>query len=279
MTATPLPAPGLYLASRVSFDDYCRWDAVNQSRLKHAVRSMAHYHAAMQAEATQSDAKRVGSALHLAILEPERYATDVVVSPEFNRRTNQGKADEAKFLAEHAGKCVVDADEKAQIDAMRESALRSKAVRAVMEMGAQCETSGLWQDVTGLTCKMRIDRLSFASKSLVDLKSARDASREGFARACAQYGYPFQAAFYRRGMRALTGEDWRFTFIALEKEPPYAVAVYEPSEQMLEVGENQVETALRRVAACKEANEWPAYEDKVASLDLPAWAASEWVEN
>ncbi|RNM50787.1 exodeoxyribonuclease VIII, partial [Salmonella enterica] len=45
----------------------------------------------------------MGTALHCLLLEPKEFDKRFIVAPEFNRRTNQGKADEAAFMKDVAG--------------------------------------------------------------------------------------------------------------------------------------------------------------------------------
>src|SRR3990167_11121445 len=56
-TAT-LPAPGLHRG--LSFDDYARWAAINNSTLKLFARSAAHAHEAMIAPGETTDALAIG---------------------------------------------------------------------------------------------------------------------------------------------------------------------------------------------------------------------------
>lgn len=267
--------PGIY--NSIGFDEYRAIDAINASALKHAVKSPAHYRYARTAKREQTESQSFGEALHLAVLEPERYTTVVAVSPKFDRRTKQGKADAEAFAAANVGKTIIDEADAEAINAMRESCLACPAVRQIIGASGQCEATALWREAgVDLDAKARFDRISFGAKCIADVKTARDASPEGFARACAQYQYHFSAAWYMRGALALTSHPFRFTWIALEKEPPYAVAVYEPTERMLDVANNQIESALRRVKDCEETGVYPAYASESTPIDLPEWAVFGW---
>lgn len=272
--------PGMYTAAKIPFADYCAIDAVNASTLKCAVRSLAHYHHARNAPREQTDAHRVGEALHYAILQPELFADQCVRSPKFNRRSNAGKEECAAFESANVGKVILDTEEWDQVQAMARSAEASPDVRELMAESAQHETTCLWtDDDTGMLCKARFDRLSFGGKSIVDVKSARDASPDGFARAIAQYQYHFSARFYLRGAMARTGEHFKFSWVAIEKEPPYAVAVYKPSPTMLEVADRQIDVALRRVREAKETGNYPAFDSGIKNVELPAWSSFGWDED
>lgn len=53
-----------------------------------------------------TDALELGRAIHCAILEPERFATSYVAEPDFDLRTNTGKAARAAWLAQRAPGCI-----------------------------------------------------------------------------------------------------------------------------------------------------------------------------
>ena len=108
---------------------------------------------------------------------------------------------------------------------------------------------------------------------IVDLKTTRDASPDGFAKSVAQYRYHVQAAFYSDGYKAAFGEAPRgFVFIAVETEPPYLVAVYVASETMTSRGRIEYQTDLDTFRECLATDTWPGYSSSPLTLDLPKWA-------
>ncbi|MBV5333344.1 PD-(D/E)XK nuclease-like domain-containing protein, partial [bacterium] len=69
----------------------------------------------------ETGAFRLGSAVHCAVLEEKEFASRYVLRPDCDRRTKEGKIQFAEFAAQHAGKTLLDADEMAQVVAMREA--------------------------------------------------------------------------------------------------------------------------------------------------------------
>ncbi len=87
----------------------------------------------------------------------------------------------------------------------------------------------------------------------------------------ANNGYDVQAAFYL-DMANLCGLDKKyFIFIACEKEPPYATAVYQLDEASIECGRSKYRRWLNTAALCWESGEWPAYDPAIQVLTLPQW--------
>src|SRR5690349_7675909 len=82
-------------------DAYHDHPAVGSSHLKSIARSPAHYWSEWldpsRPPRTDTPAKWLGKAVHAAILEPERFKSDYVVGPRFDRRTKAGKEAAAAF--------------------------------------------------------------------------------------------------------------------------------------------------------------------------------------
>ena len=103
-----------------------------------------------------------------------------------------------------------------------------------------------------------------------------DASSGGFSRSIANFGYEIQAAFYVDGIRAVTGMELPFLFVAVEKEAPHAVAVYRADPEVIEVGRKKYRAALQLLKWCQESGSWPAYQPggEIELISLPRWAAT-----
>ena len=141
---------------------------------------------------------------------------------------------------------------------------------AVLSTG-EAEKSLFWTDAeTGVTRRGRVDWLR--DNAIVDVKTCADASPTGFAKACANFGYDMQAAWYTDGIEHLTGDRLPFLFIAVEKTAPHLVAVYQLDDFALERGANRNAEALRIYAECESTGTWPGYSPDIETLSLPRWA-------
>jgi exodeoxyribonuclease VIII len=258
----------------LSFDEYRAITACNWSSLKHMSKSPAHYQEALQNPPTQSPALLLGSALHTLALEPnffpERYA---VVPPGIDRRTKAGREAFAEFEASAAGKAILTPDQDNTVRQMAAAVLRHPTASRLLSMCGQRELSVGWTDEeTGTPCKCRIDAYSKGNGLVVDLKSSDDGSPAAFARTCAKYGYHGQSSFYLDGLQAAGAYATQFLFVVVEKNPPYAVAVYLCDEPMIDAGRLKYQECLRLHAECSAADNWPGYPEEVQPLSLPSWA-------
>jgi len=106
----------------------------------------------------------------------------------------------------------------------------------------------------------------------IDLKTTVDASPRGFAREIARMDYHAQAGWYTLGLERVFGAPHRWLWIAVEKEAPYAVAVYELAHDDLMLGRETALRWLEQWRACERSGIWPGYGDAIQSIQLPAWA-------
>jgi exodeoxyribonuclease VIII len=220
----------------------------------------------------QTPAMRLGSLTHTVVLEPEVFAHSVIARPEgIDRRTSAGKADWAAFELEAEGREIITNEEGAKLAAIRD-AVRSHPAAAKALAGSPVIEQSIFWDADGIACRCRPDCVT-EKGVIVDLKTTRDASPDGFAKSVAQYRYHVQAAFYSDGYRAAFGESPRgFVFIAVETEPPYLVAVYVASETMTSRGRIEYQADLDTFRECLATDTWPGYSSSPLMLDLPKWA-------
>jgi hypothetical protein len=132
-------------------------------------------------------------------------------------------------------------------------------------------------ELDGFPCKGRLDAYHADGELegvVVDLKTTRDASPEGFKRAAYSYGYHRQAAWYLQGLKTLGLPATSFYIIAVETSAPHAVAVYKLSEKALEAGLKEVTELFALYKECKSTNEWDGYSRTAQVLELPYYATA-----
>lgn len=256
----------------VSSYDYHNWFACSSSIMRELIRSPAHAWYSLNNERKETDAMRLGTATHLAILEPELFAERFGCAPEgLDRRTTAGKTIWAD-LQEQYGASILKYDQYQQVSMMAESVLKKKKACKLLELPGDIELSGVWEDkASGALCKMRLDKLIRDKGIIVDIKTTNDASEDEFLKTLFNYGYDRQSAFYMRGCRALGIEIKSFVFIVIEKEPPYESVIYEMGPQSLATADAQITKLLPVWQQCVTSKSWPGYGDDVKVIDLAAW--------
>lgn len=242
--------------------------AVSKSWLDHIHRSPAHLKAYLDGLVPATPRMEFGSLVHSWVLEPDSIESRYLKIPKLDRRYKDQKAQYAELeaRAKESGLTMVDEETWAKAMLIRDAVYGHKAAAAILCKGDP-EQSVLWTNPeTGELCKARADWLR--ENFTTDVKTTNDASPSGFAKSIANYRYHVQSAHYREGF-----ESPQFVWIAVEIEPPYAVAVYADDEDMLAIGKAHRDTDLRTYAECKAKDEWPGYPDLIQTIQLPRWAS------
>lgn len=268
----------------LSRDEYEALPGISQSRLWPFVRSAAHGQYAMLHPPAPTPAMNMGTALHLAVLEPKRFAGEVLAAPDCDRRTKLGLETWAAFECQAAGKIILRAEEMEAVRNMA-AALRSHPLAGKVLGGEGLnEVAVTWTDAeTGLECRGRVDRITrFAEAGInliIDMKSARNAQPPArddagcpFSAHAEERGYFFQAAFYLDGLNAVAPAHRAYWMLCVENEPPHGVSVFEVQDEALARGRSQYRLALARYRHGLETDEWPAYPAAKHLLQLPRWA-------
>lgn len=220
-----------------------------------------------------------GAAAHKMLLEPDRWGEDYVVAPTADRRTKEGKALHAAFLEALGSREPINQDDYDQILQMVEAARSVGFVSRLLE--GEKEMPIFWTDeLTGEACKVRLDCLTEVAGQpvIVDYKTTGNAATDAFMRSAVNYGYDFQAAMYSEAVKAMTGKDPLFVFIAQEKTAPYAVNVLQADEVFLRRGRDIFRELLGTYHDCRTTGNWWGYlgpHNVINNLALPAWLARE----
>lgn len=270
------PNPGKGIIYDLPESDYHGTKAmVSKSSLDIVAHSLLHYRYGLDAPATvETDAMRVGSAFHVATLEPDLLDEKVIVLPDFGpMQSSKNRALRDKYIEDEGkGRTILKQHEMDLVIAMRDSVHRHPAARALLRRG-KSEVTALWTDPeTGLRCKARADWLTPMDGVFADLKSALSAAPHAFARAAADRRYHVQDTFYSRAFEENDIHITNFVFIACEKGPPYAVACYQLDDTARLKGEELYMRELRDLSDAIENDVWPGYGDQVMDLRLPRWA-------
>jgi len=230
-----------------------------------ATRSLAHWrHRKYKA----SPAFALGSAVHALVLEPQKNL--VVRGPE-DRRGAKWK--DASLAADLDGKILLtegDYDLAAEIA----SAVRAHPVVRgwLAEPWFTAEGSFFADDSeTGVSIKARPDGWIPRSGLIFDIKTTRDASPDGFPKELRNYGYDLQAAFYLRTLREAGFDAKKFIFVAVEKEPPYAVGLHVMTDRYLEHANGRVTRTLEKINAAVTAGDYTTGWPMINDIDLPRW--------
>lgn len=243
--------------------------AVNFSTLKHARKSLLHYrHATEQRDHEPTDAMILGTATHLAVLEPERFDAETGTWTGGIRRSKAWDA----FQAEMAGRLILTESMHHAANRIARAVHGNRHAQDLLSSGF-AEVTLLWTDPeTGIRCRARADWVDPARQIVADLKTARDVAPRAFGRSAHALGYHLQLAWYAWGLEVLTGAPWQASIIAVESSEPHDVAVYHVDGDARETGESECRDLLAQVAVSRNTDRWPGQVPQPMPIMLPAWA-------
>lgn len=218
-----------------------------------------------------------GTALHALFLEGENVMQLIEVEPDKNGRyayrTDVARAQRDAAYA--AGKVPAKPDEHDRMMSLLgilENRIGEVESARMPFSDGKPEQVVIWQD-EGIWCRARLDWLADDYQYIDDLKTAASANPGRgfgqFGRAVWAYGYDVQAAFYRRGIKAVTGVDPIFRHVAFELSAPNALSVCRLGNAGNAVAEEKVKRAIIIWEQCLTDKFWPGYPNVEVELEPP----------
>ena len=243
--------------TNIPAEDYHAIKALSKSGLDQLAKSPAHYAHWLQNPNTEpTEAMRIGTAVHMAVLEPEKFRLKYALFSG-DRRTKDGKAAYEALLS--TGVEPLNADAWEQINGIAAS-VRSHPWWIENVTDSETEVS-FFDLFDGIDVKARMDGIT--ARHIIDLKTTSDASPAGFAKSVANFRYHWQAAWYQQFV------DLPFVFIAVEKEPPYAVGIYTLDADAIAIANADISVLLANLKDCQAFGSMPGYRSDIVTLSLP----------
>lgn len=302
--------PGIY--SDMSEAEYFSLPCVSNSRLTPLLKSPLHCLHAMQNPKPPTDAMTLGSAVDCLVFNPELFNERFAVAEQCGALTQKkercskrgvirldvyGDDPSTKWhCSQHSNFTdyiydtsieVLSEDQSTTAYTMAKAVLNHEGASVLLNSCDSFQISLVWRE-NNLLCKGRLDGLSSELKTIIDLKTCADASPEAFSRKIADFSYHRQAAMYLRGATYHGIDVKNYVIIAVESEPPFAVALYTLTERSVqpgiwkdktveslspvEYGNHQLMRLLDLYERCEATGVWNGYSEKPEPISLPKWA-------
>lgn len=269
--------PGIY--KNITIKEYHSMEGLSKSMLDKIAISPAHLKQAMDEGTKDTDALIFGRLFHTIVLEPRKFKKEFAIEPIVNKRTNEGKAILQEFYEANQGKDIVTQEDVDKAKLLKKQLMKNEIIKKLLT-GGDREVSIFWKDKeTGELCKARPDILQ--GDIIIDLKTTTTAKPGEFDKKAYDYGYHKQAYWFLEAYKNATGNDARFVFIAIEKEPPYAVSVFMANDTMIKIGEIEARADLRLFHECKTNKKWPGYDlgkPQIFELSVPGYVLNKYME-
>lgn len=220
-----------------------------------------------------------GQLFHAMVLQPETVKDEFAIAPIVDKRTKEGKAEFAAFEESSIGKTVITAEMFEQAEQMAKALYQNEYAQKLLR--GEKERPFFWvDDLTGEECKCRTDCLTELADQLiiVDLKTTDNAETKALMKSAVKYQYDLQAGMYCEGVRATTGKEPIFVFMAIEKKPPYAVNILLADDYFMKRGYDLFREYIGMYHQCKSTGNWFGYLGEfnhINYLSLPSYLVNE----
>lgn len=269
---------GRFTADELSNADYHAAPGVSKTHLDLiATKSPRHYWQKYlnpdRPAVEPTDALRVGNAIHCAILQPDLFESEYAAKPECDRRTREGKALYAEFLQRKGNRTELSPLEYEWCIEMRDSVQRHAKARGLLRGGVPEQSFFVNEPETGELIKCRPDYFHNDGDLVVDFKSAIDAHWDRFGKDAFKYRYDVAVPWYCDIIKMVTGHMPRnWVWIAVEKEPPYAVGIYFAQKHDVIRARDVARQNFLEIIRQRRLGTWVDYADEVRPLVFPGWA-------
>lgn len=241
-------------------------DHLSNSGLGLFSRSPAHFYCASPREPTR--AMELGTAVHTAVLEPERFKSDYLLLADAKDRRSSLYREAVKA---HGSEVVLVSSEISNVVGMGQAAsLNTDYSDRYLSQPHHVELSffGTCSD-TGVKIKCRFDMLTDSGDAL-DLKKTQDIRLDVISRSVLNYRYHIQEAFYSRVYKAVTGRDLTsYGFFFIEEKSPHSNIITELCHESKALAERQALEELQYFASKPD----PAtgIYNPASLVSLPVW--------
>ncbi|MCK5237706.1 MAG: PD-(D/E)XK nuclease-like domain-containing protein [Deltaproteobacteria bacterium] len=217
-----------------------------------------------------------GTASHALLLEGEDVM-EVIEADSW--RTKDAK--EARDAAREAGKIPMLPPQAEVVTQMVYKA--SIAIIGCKELGitsllsqGKSEQTYLWK--SGETwMRARPDWVRNDNKLILDYKTTgKLAHPDEFIRNAISLGYDIQDYLHTDGVHRLHGTDPDFVFVVQETTPPYLVSFIGLDGMAIDMAIDKIKYGKKIWNECLKTGIWPGYPNKVAYVDTPPYALTNW---
>ena len=218
----------------------------------------------------ESDAFRIGSAVHCLVLEPWKFSERYAMAPRVDRRTKQGKADWESFQETLQGRELLTDDENTLAISLARAFNKHAGLTTLLATEGKVIEEPIQFELFGHDFKAKPDCVIPSLKTIIDVKTCKDANPAKWKWSAVDYGYHRQAAIYQKACEFKYNQQFRFLFACVTKTYPFEVALIEIDERSVGDGSNEVSVLVEEYERRLENQDWlPNHSKGIVSLQLP----------
>ncbi len=214
-------------------------------------------------ENRETAAMKFGTTAHLAMLEPARFESLVVIKPEgMSFVSKEGKA----WRDQQAGKVIVPYADSERLMRMR---ARMPQEIATMLGRAKCEVT-VRTPMDGVEIQCRVDAWDEQRNVKYDLKTI--AATESVERDIFKRGYHIQDRWYSLVVRTETGKVPASRLVFVETNPPYRWRIVQLDADYNLMADAEIDRAWNGIQERRKSGDWSDPDELHLLASPPAWA-------
>lgn len=240
------------------------------SSLKAFAQSPAHFVAYKNRQHVETPAMRFGTAVHAAVLEPEKFAEEYR-----ELKVRRGTAAHKALVEEHPNAKWLAAGEWHDLQAITKAVQRHpKAIELL------ATTTDFEQELHGTLYGHQLRGFAdmVGPNWVCDLKTCQMGAPRDFTSTAYRTKYHMQAFIYMNLMQQSLGRACNeFWWVTVEKAAPYVVTVYRANDDLIEAGQKECERLLNEFGqwdGVPRGYDHHAQHDGFFDLGVPYWAAT-----
>lgn len=266
--------------------EYHRFLGISQSQIKYGMQSMNSYYFRKYIDGSDRKTKDMthGNYFHKCILEPHLidnfiFDDDCIAEileerPETKnvRATTEYKA--WKKQQDKAGKILITREQKKDTEYMLESVYGHPLSKELLRGGIREKATLIYDEEYGVFRRCKYDILEPSGyECVVDVKKCQSIREDDFAKTIFNYGYYFQTFDYPRLASLKYNKKIKdFVFCAVESNPPYEVAFYKASPEMITAGQYMIHRLLGDIKESYENGRFDIANRGLKTINLPQFA-------
>lgn len=214
-------------------------------------------------------AMQIGTAIHCAVLEPEKFTDQYLLMPNIKTKASKEYKELVKenpFIEILTGKDAVN------LDGMMKAINSNDEASRLLSLDGWCEVSGFHTDPeTGVKLRHRFDKLTKCGIG-IDLKKTQSVSIDEISKTIAKYTYEMQDSLYSDAYHAITGKQLKaFYFIFIEEEYPHEIAVVSLDDVSKHIGRDKYQNLLIDYSYYTANPEMASNNAPIQTVSLPEW--------
>ena len=250
------------MIKKITDSEYFASEGLSNSFLQKFDRSPAHGFIPIE----PTDAMKKGTLIHKFLLDENAYQNEYIgASIDIKNRKCKAYND----LKKETTKEIILYKDFVELKNIKSAIYKAKfegeSIGKLIE-NSELEMALYWGE--NIKCKGKIDILNRDMKIIFDIKKCDNALN--FQKSINNYEYYRQAAWYLEGIQEITGENYKFIFIAIEDKFPYGIKCYELDVEYLRAGMREKWISVKRYEAWN-GDKTTVYSNDTVKLFKPDW--------